>query len=68
MDDHETLISIDAPHFNAGLVLRGTLVIEAAPIIRYMRGWDLQHVKSKRYCQRKSWTWQRVNSSPKPHP
>ena len=50
----ETLASIDAPHFNAGIVLWDDLVIEAAPIVRYMRKWPRDRVRS--YCKDKGWT------------
>jgi hypothetical protein len=55
MSDTETemLAVIDAPHFYAGLVLRKGRVIEAADIVRYMRGWSRSRVRA--YCQRKGW-------------
>ena len=59
----ETLAEIDAPHFNAGIVLRDDCVVEAADIVRYMRGWSRARVRA--YCQRKDWKisviWQREN-------
>ena len=54
----ETLITIDAPHFNAGIVARDGIVIEAAPIVRYMIGWDGKRVVD--YCRAHGWTWERV--------
>ena len=50
----ERVLAIDAPHFNAGLVLVGGKVIEAAPILRYMLGWELERVLA--YCRRKGWS------------
>jgi hypothetical protein len=52
----ETLVSIEAPHFNAGLVAEGGTVKEAAPILRYMIGWTGKQVAD--YCRRKGWTWE----------
>ncbi len=49
--DH--LLTIDAPHFFCGVVLREDKVIQAAPIVRYMLGWNAQRLK--RYCQRRGW-------------
>ena len=54
----ETIIIIDAPHFNAGIVARDGKVIEAADIVRYMKGWDGARVAA--YCKSKGWTWERV--------
>lgn len=59
---NETLISIDAPHFNAGIVARDGRVVAAAPILRYMIGWTGQEVAI--YCKRKGWTWIKVTQSP----
>ena len=51
----EVVITIDAPHFNAGFVIdrRFNIVTKAAPIIRYMEGWSWQSIS--RYCRRKGW-------------
>lgn len=49
----EILAQIDAPHFVAAIVLRGDRVIEAAPIVRFMRGWDRDRVRD--YCRGKGW-------------
>ena len=52
----ETLAQIVSPHFNAGIVLQGNRVIEAAPIVGYMkRGrWTRERVRA--YCAEKGWT------------
>lgn len=47
------LAAIDAPHFYAGIVLEADIVTEAAPIVKYMRGWSRDKVRS--YCQQKGW-------------
>lgn len=56
----ETLARIEAPHFVAGIVARNGRVAEAAPIVRYMVGWNGQRVAD--YCRRKRWTCARVCS------
>ena len=48
------LIRIVAPYFVAGIVLEEGVVIEAAPIVRYMMGWSGMRVRS--YAKRKHWT------------
>ena len=49
----EMLAVIDAPYFYAGVVLRDDRVVEAANIIKYMRGWSRDRVRS--YCKAKGW-------------
>ena len=55
----ETLAEIDAPktkrrgRFNAGIVLWDDKVIEAAPIVKFMKGWQRDAVR--RYCVRQGW-------------
>lgn len=56
----ETLIVIDAPHFYAGIIARDGKVIEAADIVKYMRGWDGPKVAA--YCKRKGWKWAKVHT------
>ena len=51
----ETLVRITAPHFVVGLVAREGHVFRAAPILRYMTGWDGRRVAD--YCAQKRWTW-----------
>lgn len=60
MPPDETLIAIEAPHFYAGLIAVEGKVIEAAHIIKYMKGWDGQQVAD--YCKRKGWRWERVHT------
>jgi len=50
----EILACIDAPDFIAGLVLWNDRVVEAANIVKYMRGWPRDRVRE--YCARKRWT------------
>jgi hypothetical protein len=53
----EVIVQITAPHFCAGLIaFEGGTCFEAAPIIRYMIGWNGQQVQD--YCIKKGWTWQ----------
>lgn len=49
----ETLAQINAPHFCAGIVLWDDKVIEAAPIVKYMRKWSRDQVRE--YCKSKGW-------------
>jgi hypothetical protein len=49
----ELLAAVEAPHFMAGIVLRRDRVVEAADIIRYMKGWPRDRVRA--YCARKGW-------------
>lgn len=48
-----TLLSIDAPHFNAGVVVGKRYVETAAPIVKYMLGWTPAQVYE--YCDKKGW-------------
>lgn len=50
------LIHIDAPHFCAGAELYNGFVVKVAPIIKYMKGWDINRVVS--YCNKKKWKWE----------
>jgi hypothetical protein len=47
------LAAIEAPHFLAGIVLREDKVIEAADIVKYMKGWTRDRVRA--YCKGKGW-------------
>lgn len=47
------LLRIEAPHFVTGVVIEGWHVTRAAPIVKYMKGWDANHVEE--YCRRKGW-------------
>lgn len=48
----ETLEGIK-PSFVAGLVLEQNVVTEAAPIIRYMIGWNRDRVRN--YAKKRGW-------------
>lgn len=47
------LAQIDAKHFCAGIILKDEKVVEAAPIVKYMIGWNRDKVRS--YCKSKEW-------------
>lgn len=47
------LVRIKAGHFTAGLVIKNSIVIEAAPIVMYMKGWRAEQVE--KYCKNKKW-------------
>ena len=51
-------VRVVAPHFVAGLVFRQRVVVEAAPILAYMRGWDADRVR--RYVDARGWSAARV--------
>lgn len=56
-----SLIRIDAPHFCAGVELCDGKVVKTAPIVKYMKGWNIQKVIN--YCDRitnkkKRWEWE----------
>jgi hypothetical protein len=56
----EILAQIKAPHFCAGIVLWDDGVVEASPIVHYMKKhrWSRDRIRS--YCQEKGWTIQVV--------
>jgi hypothetical protein len=55
----ETLAAIDAPHFFAGIVLwddgHSDRVVEAAPIVGYMKKGKWSRARVRSYCQDKGW-------------
>lgn len=51
----ETLAVIDAPHFYCSIVLWGDRVIEAAPIVGYMKKRKWTRSKVRDYCAEKGW-------------
>ncbi len=46
-------LQITARHFCAGLVVTNDVITGAAPILGYMKGWELERVVA--YCRRKDW-------------
>jgi hypothetical protein len=48
------LVSIDAPHFNAGLIMEGDRCVKAAPILGWMVGKSRFVIRA--YCKKKRWT------------
>ncbi len=52
----EILAMIDAPHFHAGIVLWDDVVIEAAPIVIYMKRQKWTRARVRDYCAEKGWT------------
>jgi hypothetical protein len=49
----EVLAQIKNDRFTAGIVLRDDRVIDAAPIVKYMKGWKRDSVRS--YCKERRW-------------
>jgi hypothetical protein len=65
----ETLAQIKAKGakpFTAGLVLWDNKVVEAAPIVRYMKGWSRDRARS--YCESKGWKVTVVHELQRPQP
>jgi hypothetical protein len=49
----EILAQVRAPHFTAGIVLWDGRVVEAAPIVGFMKRWSRDRVRA--YCAGKGW-------------
>jgi hypothetical protein len=47
------MMTITAPHFCAGLVLEHGVVVRAAPILGYMKGWKAERVRG--YALLRGW-------------
>lgn len=54
-------VRIIADHFTCGIVVQNKLVIEAAPIVRYMVGWESKEVRS--YCDKRGWKYDKITDS-----
>lgn len=54
MASNEYSLQITTKYMCAGLVVRNQTVISTAPILKYMKGWDV--LKVMEYCQKKGWT------------
>lgn len=50
----EILAQIRAPNFTAGIVLFDDVVVETAPIVRYIRKWSRDRVRAE--YQQRGWT------------
>jgi hypothetical protein len=48
-----TLAQITAKHFVAAILLDNDVVVQVAPILKYMRGWSRDRVRA--YCAEKKW-------------
>jgi hypothetical protein len=51
----EILAQIEAPHFCAGIVLWNDRVIEAAPILSYMKRQRFTRDEVRAYCAKRGW-------------
>jgi len=49
----EKTYQIRARHLCAGIVVADNTVIDAAPILGYMKGWSMEDVIT--YCKKKGW-------------
>lgn len=47
------LVGVDAPHFNAGIILRDGVCVDAAPILRWCVG--KRRAELSAYFTRKGW-------------
>ena len=47
------LVRVSSPYFEAAFVLRDNVVVEAAPIIKYMKGKNREWVRN--YVKKKEW-------------
>lgn len=47
------LVQITSSYFCAGIVLEDDVCTEAAPILKYMRGWGRLRIRD--YCRSKGW-------------
>lgn len=48
------MMRIVAPHFVAGVVISHGVVVRAAPIVKYMKGWLTPKVIN--YCKKRGWS------------
>ncbi len=54
------LYQVTSPYFVAGIEVSGSLVVRAAPIIRYMIGWEIGRVV--KYANHKGWEVEEVET------
>ncbi len=54
IEDHHILWRITAPHFCAGILVWNNVVMNAAPILAWMKGRHTTWING--YCTRKGWT------------
>lgn len=47
------LVGVDAPHFNAGIILRDDVCVDAAPILKWCIGKRRDEISA--YFKRKGW-------------
>jgi hypothetical protein len=52
----EILAQIHGDHFHAGLVLFDDVVVEAAPIVHYMKRGKWKRDRVRAHCKQKGWT------------
>lgn len=54
----ETIVQITAPHFCAGIIFNGNMIIDFAPILRWYRGRSYYWLR--KYCEKKKWKFTEV--------
>lgn len=62
----EVLLRITGPSFVAGIVVRDRRIVEAAPVLRYMIGWDGR--RFARYVIARRWRFEVVDTRKRPPP
>jgi hypothetical protein len=51
-------VQITAPHMCAAVTAKNGKIVQAAPILRTMIGWDGRMLAN--YCKKRGWSWQVV--------
>lgn len=55
------VVRIKSKFFVAGIVIRGGMVIGAAPIVKFMEGWTA--LKACNYAKLRGWSWMKVDTT-----
>jgi hypothetical protein len=62
----ETLAQIKGDKFTAGIVLHDDVVVEAAPIVGYMKRQKWTRGRVREYCRKNGWTVSVVHETRRP--
>jgi hypothetical protein len=54
-------VRIISDFFTCGIVVSNKVVIEAAPIVKYMVGWETERVRN--YCDKRGWKYDKITDS-----
>lgn len=55
-----TLIQIKSSYFCCGILVQSGKIVKAAPIVKYMIGWNGK--RFKQYCNKKKFTYEMVSN------